>query len=220
MKERGSEDQSSDSFPPLVLLAAQLWLFHSIYTGHWLQIRFAVELGIVSSRCCTGFVCSRISGRIIRKASIASIRNPIPLQTQTRRPNLQFSHLCTCRPSILSLDTGIYPSGVTSTHCSHLAPLGPLLGLVGVRASCGFVCGPLWCICGSFWRVTMAIFLVVHIHYRKEVGSSQCLSLVGVYRGMLRFGALGLVLIVSPSSKLGIKNRFFLLIPYSSRNIL
>ena len=37
---------------------------------------------------------------------------------------------------------------------------------------------------------------------------------------MLRFGALGLVLIVSPSSKLGIKNRFFLWIPYSSRNIL
>ena len=69
----------------------------------------------------------------------------------------------TCRPSILFLDTGIYPSGVTSTHRSHMAPLGPLLGLVGVRASCGFVCGPLWCICGSFWRVTMAIFLVVHI---------------------------------------------------------
>ena len=68
-----------------------------------------------------------------------------------------------CRPSILSFDTGIYPLGVTSTHCSHMAPLWPLLGLVGVRASCGFVCGPLWCICGSFWRVTMAIFLVVHI---------------------------------------------------------
>ncbi|RVW50995.1 hypothetical protein CK203_107106 [Vitis vinifera] len=34
-------------------------------------------------------------------------------------------------------------------------------------------------------------------------------SLVGIYRGMLRFGALGLVLIVSPSSKLGIKNQFF-----------
>ena len=68
-----------------------------------------------------------------------------------------------CRPSILSLDTGIYPSGVTSTHRSHMTPLGPLLGLVGVRASCGFVCGPLWCICGSFRRVTIAIFLVVHI---------------------------------------------------------
>ena len=56
--------------------------------------------------------------------------------------------------------------------------------------------------------------------YRKEVGSSQCFSLVGVYRGMLRFGALELVLIVSPSSKLRIKNHFFLWIPYSSRNIL
>ena len=75
-----------------------------------------------------------------------------------------------CRPSILSLDTGIYPSGVTSTHRSHMAPLGPLLGLVGVRASCGFVCGPLWCICGSFWRVTMAIFLVVHITLQEGSG--------------------------------------------------
>ena len=133
---------------------------------------------------------------------------------------IQFQNLIMreCRPSILSLDTGIYPSGVTSTHRSHMAPLGHLLGLVGVRASCGFVCGPLWCICDSFWRVTMAIFLVVH--YRKEVGSSRCFSLVGVYRGMLRFGALGLVFIVSPSSKLGIKNHCFLWIHYSSRNIL
>ena len=72
-------------------------------------------------------------------------------------------HIITCRPSILSLDTGIYPSGVTSTHRSHMAPLGPLLGLVSVRASCGFVCGPFWFICGSFQRVTMTIFLVVHI---------------------------------------------------------
>ena len=68
-----------------------------------------------------------------------------------------------CRPSILSLDTDIYPLGVTCTHRSHMAPLGPFLGLVGVRASCGLVCGPLWCVCGSFWRVIVAIFLVVHI---------------------------------------------------------
>ncbi|KAL6313222.1 hypothetical protein AAG906_016836 [Vitis piasezkii] len=67
-----------------------------------------------------------------------------------------------CRSSILS-STPTFILGVTSTHRSHMSPLGPLLGLVGVRASCGFVCGPLWCICGSFWRVTMAIFLVVHI---------------------------------------------------------
>ena len=53
--------------------------------------------------------------------------------------------------------------GVTCTHHSHMAPLGPLLGLVGVRASCGLVYGPLWCVCGSFLRVIMAIFLVVHI---------------------------------------------------------
>ena len=68
-----------------------------------------------------------------------------------------------CRPSILSLDTDFYPMGVTCTHRSHMAPLGPFLGLVGVRASCGLVCGPLWCVCGSFWRVIMTIFLVVHI---------------------------------------------------------
>ena len=37
---------------------------------------------------------------------------------------------------------------------------------------------------------------------------------------MLRFGALGLVLIIAPSFKLGICTPFFLWIPYSSRNIL
>ena len=52
------------------------------------------------------------------------------------------------------------------------------------------------------------------------MGSSRCFSLVGVYRGMLRFGALGLVLIIAPSFKLGIEYRFFSWIPYSSRNIL
>ena len=77
-------------------------------------------------------------------------------------PHGLYCYKVMCRPSILSLDTGIYPSGVTSTHRSHMAPLGHLLGLVGVRASCGFVCGPLWCICGPFSRVTMAILLVVH----------------------------------------------------------
>ena len=52
------------------------------------------------------------------------------------------------------------------------------------------------------------------------MGSSRCFSLVGVYRGMLRFGALGLVLIIAPSFKLGIAHRFFSWIPHSSRNIL
>ena len=41
------------------------------------------------------------------------------------------------------------------------------------------------------------------------MGSSRCFSLVGVYRGMLRFGALGLVLIIAPSFELGIAHRFF-----------
>ena len=52
------------------------------------------------------------------------------------------------------------------------------------------------------------------------MGSSRCFSLVGVYRGMLRFGALGLVLIISPFFKLKIAHRFFSWIPYSSRDIL
>ena len=52
------------------------------------------------------------------------------------------------------------------------------------------------------------------------MGSSWCFSLVGVYRGMLRFGALGLVLIIAPSFKLWIAHRFFSWIPHSSRNIL
>ena len=30
-----------------------------------------------------------------------------------------------CRPSILPLNTCIYPMGVTLTHCSHITPLGP-----------------------------------------------------------------------------------------------
>ena len=60
--------------------------------------------------------------------------------------------------------------GVTCTHHSHMAPLGPLLGLVGVRASCGLVCGPLWCVCGSFWRVIVTIFLVVHITLQEGSG--------------------------------------------------
>ena len=41
------------------------------------------------------------------------------------------------------------------------------------------------------------------------MGSSRCFSLVGVYRGMLRFGALRLVLIISLFSELGIMNHFF-----------
>ena len=41
------------------------------------------------------------------------------------------------------------------------------------------------------------------------MGSSRCFSLVGVYRGMLRFKALGLVLIIAPSFKLGIAHHFF-----------
>ena len=56
--------------------------------------------------------------------------------------------------------------------------------------------------------------------YRKEVGSSRCFSLVGVYRGMLRFRALGFDLIISSSSELGIVHHFFSWTPYSSRNIL
>ena len=42
------------------------------------------------------------------------------------------------------------------------------------------------------------------------MGRSRCFSLVGVYRGMLRFGALGLVLIISPFSELGIAHHFFM----------
>ena len=38
------------------------------------------------------------------------------------------SELCkkrTCRPSILSLSTCIYPMGVILTHCSHITPFRP-----------------------------------------------------------------------------------------------
>ena len=114
-----------------------------------------------------------------------------------------------CRPSILFLDTDIYPLGVTCTHRSHMAPLGPLLGLVGVRASCGLVCGPLWCVCGSFWKVIVAIFLVVHITLQEGSGVIPMFQLSWSLQGMLRFGALGLVLIIALSFKLGIAHHFF-----------
>ena len=48
-----------------------------------------------------------------------------------------------CSPSIFSLNTCIYPMGVTLTHRSHVAPLEPLLGLVSLRALGGLVCGAL-----------------------------------------------------------------------------
>ena len=33
-----------------------------------------------------------------------------------------------------------YPMGIILTYCSHMAPLGPHLTLVGFRASSGLVC--------------------------------------------------------------------------------
>ena len=54
-------------------------------------------------------------------------------------------------------------------------------------------------------------------HYGKisnffSIGSldSQSFSLVGIHRSRSEFGALGLVLIISPLSKLGITHRFFM----------
>ena len=48
----------------------------------------------------------------------------------------------------------------------------------------------------------------------------QNFSLVRVHRSKFEYGALGLVSIISPSSELRIKHRFFLWTPCSSRNIL
>ncbi|RVW35058.1 hypothetical protein CK203_079890 [Vitis vinifera] len=67
----------------------------------------------------------------------ASTRTGINISWDNKGYPRSMQRKTSCRPSILSLDTGIYPSGVTSTHRSHMTPLGPLLGLVGVRASCG-----------------------------------------------------------------------------------
>ena len=50
--------------------------------------------------------------------------------------------------------------------------------------------------------------------------SPQNFSSVGVHRSKFEYGALGLVSIISPSSKLRIVHHFFLWTPCSSRNIL
>ena len=54
----------------------------------------------------------------------------------------------------------------------------------------------------------------------KEVRPPKNFSSVGIHRSRSEFRALGLVLIISPSSDLGIMHRFFLWTLYSSRNIL
>ena len=54
----------------------------------------------------------------------------------------------------------------------------------------------------------------------KEVRPPKNFSLVGIHKSKLEFRALGLVLIISPSSELGIVHRFFLWTPCSSRNIM
>ena len=59
-----------------------------------------------------------------------------------------------------------------------------------------------------------------HHAIRKEVRPPKNFSLGRIHWSRFEFGALGLVLIISPSSELGIMHHFFLWTPYSSRNIL
>ena len=126
-----------------------------------------------------------------------------------------------CRPSILSLDTCIYPMGVTCP-CFHMTPPWPpfgldrFLSLVQVHLQSNVVR-----VCSSFWSSVMVNFPSCSHHaIRKKVRPPKNFNSVGIHRSRFKFRALGLVLIISPLSELGITHRFFLWTPYSSRNIL
>ena len=75
------------------------------------------------------------------------------------------------RPSLLSLDTWIFPLGVTFTHRSHIAPLGPLLGLVGVRASCGLSVFEPHVAC--LWSIMVCMWFILEGHHGHFPGFSH-----------------------------------------------
>ena len=115
-----------------------------------------------------------------------------------------------CRPSILSLDTCIYPMGVTCP-CFHMTPPWPpfgldrFLSLVQVHLQSNVVR-----VCSSFWSSVMVNFPSCSHHaIRKKVRPLKNFNLVGIHRSRFKFRALGLVLIISPLSELGITHRFF-----------
>ena len=83
-----------------------------------------------------------------------------------------------CRPSILSLNTCIYPTCVTLTYCSPIAPLGlfRLTRSPSLRWAC------MWsieCVCSSLRSVIMASFFFFQLLascHRKQVRSPEVLT--------------------------------------------
>ena len=126
-----------------------------------------------------------------------------------------------CRPSILSLDTCIYPMSVTYTHVFIWHHQGLLLSLVGFFQPC---LGSYVVHCGAsmvhFGVPSWPFSQLLASCHRKEVGSSRSFSSVGVYRSVSELGALKFVLAISPSSDLGIAHHFFSWTPYSLGNLL
>ena len=126
------------------------------------------------------------------------------------------------RPSVLSLDTCILSYGRHMHPCFLMTSPWPpfsldqFLSLVQVHLWSNVVR-----VFSSFWSLVMANFPICSHHaIGKEVGPPKNFSLVGIHLSRSEFGALGLVLIISPSSNLRIMHHFFLWTPYSSTNIL
>ena len=116
-----------------------------------------------------------------------------------------------CRPSILFLDTCILSYGCHMHPCFHMTPPWPPFGLdrflslvqVHLRSTVVWVCS-------SFWSSVMANF-PSHSHHAigKELRPPKNFILGRIHWSKSEFGALGLVLIISPSFELGIVHHFF-----------
>ena len=108
--------------------------------------------------------------------------------------------------------------GVTLTHHSHMALLGPHLTLVGFRASSGLVCGPL-----SAYVVHFGVSSWPFFYWHRAIGSKWGPPRFWLIRSLLeyvKFGALEIVLIVSPLSELRIMCHLFCCILYFPRSFL
>ena len=116
-----------------------------------------------------------------------------------------------CRPSILSLNACILSYGCHMHPCFRMTPPWPPFGLDRFLS---LVQVHLWSnvvrVCSSFWSSIMANFPSCSHHaIGKEVRPPKNFNSVGIHRSRFEFGALGLVLIISPSSKLVIMHHFF-----------
>ena len=120
-----------------------------------------------------------------------------------------------CRPSILSFDSCILSYGCHMHPCFHMTPPWPPFGLDQFLSHGQF---HLWSnvmwVCSSFWSSVMANFTSCSHHaIGKEVRPPKNFNSVWIHKSGIEFGALRLILIISPSSELGIVHRFFYGLP-------